>query len=38
MTKMNADAHADSLARILRKLGEAGATQEIVDLFENRNA
>ncbi|MCL2831471.1 MAG: isochorismatase family protein [Betaproteobacteria bacterium] len=30
MTDMNADAHANSLARIFPRLGETGATQEII--------
>jgi nicotinamidase-related amidase len=36
MTDMNADAHANSLARIFPKLGETGATQEIIDLLDSR--
>jgi nicotinamidase-related amidase len=38
MTDMNTDAHANSLTRIFPKLGETGATQEIIDLLEKRNA
>jgi nicotinamidase-related amidase len=38
MTDMNADAHANSLTRIFPKLGETGATQEIIDRLEKRNA
>lgn len=33
MTDMNADAHADSVAWIFPRLGETGATQEIIDLL-----
>jgi nicotinamidase-related amidase len=35
MTDMNEDAHANSLARIFPRLGEIGATQEIIDLLAN---
>jgi nicotinamidase-related amidase len=38
MTDMNADAHANSLTRIFPKLGETGATQEVIDLLEKGNA
>lgn len=34
MTDMNVDAHANSLTRIFPRLGETGATQEIIDLLE----
>jgi len=34
MTDMNADAHANSITRIFPRLGETGATQQIVDLLE----
>jgi nicotinamidase-related amidase len=37
MTDMNLDAHANSIARIFPRLGETGATQEIIDLIENRS-
>ncbi|WP_179402464.1 isochorismatase family protein [Burkholderia guangdongensis] len=36
MTDMDADAHANSLARIFPRLGETGATQEIIDLLDQR--
>lgn len=36
MTDMNADAHANSLARIFPRLGETGTTQEIIDLLATR--
>ncbi len=38
MTDMNADAHANSVARIFPKLGETGTTQDIVALLEKRSA
>jgi nicotinamidase-related amidase len=34
MTDMNADAHANSIARIFPRLGETGSTQEIIDLLD----
>jgi nicotinamidase-related amidase len=37
MTDMNPDAHGNSVARIFPKLGETGATQEIVDLLDKRS-
>lgn len=37
MTDMNADAHANSLARIFPRLGETGATKEIIDLLDKRD-
>ncbi len=33
MTDLSADAHLNSLARIFPRLGEAGATQDIIDLL-----
>ena len=36
MTDMNADAHANSIARIFPRLGETGTTQEIIDLLNTR--
>lgn len=36
MTDMNADAHANSVTRIFPRLGETGATQEIIDLLSAR--
>jgi nicotinamidase-related amidase len=38
MTDMNADAHHNSLARIFPRLGETGATREILDLLGKRSA
>jgi nicotinamidase-related amidase len=35
MTDMNADAHANSVVRIFPRLGETGATQEIIDLLNS---
>ncbi|WP_158815025.1 isochorismatase family protein [Methylocapsa sp. S129] len=37
MTDTNADAHTNSITRIFPKLGETGATQEIIDLLKKRN-
>ena len=34
MTDMNADAHANSIARIFPKLGETGTTQDVLELLE----
>jgi len=34
MTDMNADAHANSVARIFPRLGETGTTAEIIDLLD----
>ncbi len=34
MTDMNADAHANSVARIFPRIGETGTTAEIIDLLE----
>ena len=31
---MNADAHANSIARIFPKLGETGTTQDVLELLE----
>ena len=36
MTDLNPDAHANSLTRIFPRLGETGATQEIIDLLNER--
>lgn len=36
MTDLNADAHANSLARIFPRLGETGSTQDILSLLETR--
>jgi len=33
MTDRNADAHANSIARIFPRLGEVGTTQEIIDIL-----
>jgi nicotinamidase-related amidase len=33
MTDVNADAHANSIARIFPRLGETGTTQEIIDIL-----
>jgi nicotinamidase-related amidase len=38
MADMNAEAHANSVARIFPKLGETGTTTEIVDLLRKRSA
>lgn len=38
MTDMSADAHANSITRIFPRLGETGATQEIIALLEKRSA
>lgn len=38
MTDMSPEAHASSVMRIFPRLGETGATQEIVDLLQNRSA
>jgi len=38
MTDMNADAHANSVARIFPRLGETGTTQEIIDLLNRGRA
>jgi nicotinamidase-related amidase len=37
MTDMNADAHRNSVTRIFPRLGETGATQEIIDLLDSRS-
>jgi nicotinamidase-related amidase len=34
MTDSNADAHGNSITRIFPRLGESGATEEIIDLLE----
>ena len=34
MTDMSADAHHNSITRIFPRLGETGATSEIIDLLE----
>ncbi|THD52218.1 isochorismatase family protein [Phenylobacterium sp.] len=36
MTDLHADAHAHSIARVFPRIGETGATQEIIDLLERR--
>jgi nicotinamidase-related amidase len=36
MTDMNADAHQNSITRILPRLGETGTTQEIIELLNER--
>jgi nicotinamidase-related amidase len=38
MTDLNADAHANSIARIFPRLGETGTTQDVLNLLENGNA
>ena len=38
MNDLNADAHANSVARIFPRLGETGTTQQIVDLLNARSA
>lgn len=38
MTDLNAEAHANSIARIFPRLGETGTAQEIVDLIKARSA
>ena len=38
MTDMNADAHTNSVTRIFPRLGEAGTTQEIINLLDSRPA
>ncbi|RQS68708.1 isochorismatase family protein [Burkholderia sp. Bp8963] len=38
MTDLNADAHANSVARIFPRLGETGSTQDIVALLEALDA
>jgi nicotinamidase-related amidase len=38
MTDISAEAHANSLERIFPRLGETGATQEIIGLIETRSA
>ncbi|WP_420991790.1 isochorismatase family protein [Cupriavidus sp. 30B13] len=38
MTDMNADAHANSVARIFPRLGETGTTREIVELLGRTRA
>ena len=38
MTDLNADAHANSIARIFPRLGETGTAQEIIDLIKTRSA
>jgi nicotinamidase-related amidase len=38
MTDMNRDAHANSVTRIFPRLGETGATEEIIALLEKRGA
>jgi len=35
MTDTNAEAHANSIARIFPRLGETGTTREIIDLLKN---
>lgn len=37
MTDMDADAHANSLARIFPRLGETGAAKDIIDLLDKRS-
>jgi len=37
MTDMDADAHANSLARIFPRLGETGVTKEIIGLLDKRS-
>jgi hypothetical protein len=36
MTDLSADAHVNSVTRIFPRLGETGATQEIVALLDKR--
>jgi nicotinamidase-related amidase len=36
MTDLNADAHANSIARIFPRLGETGTAREIIDLLNQR--
>ncbi|MBI0330694.1 isochorismatase family protein [Burkholderia plantarii] len=38
MTDLNADAHANSIARIFPRLGETGTTDDIIALLDKRNA
>jgi nicotinamidase-related amidase len=38
MTDMNADAHANSIARIFPRLGETGTTREIIELLDSTRA
>ncbi|KWE80308.1 isochorismatase family protein [Burkholderia territorii] len=38
MTDLNADAHANSVARLFPRLGETGSTQEIIALLDRRGA
>ncbi|MGU7770630.1 isochorismatase family protein [Burkholderia sp. MR1-5-21] len=38
MTDLNADAHANSIARIFPRLGETGSTQDIVALLDTLDA
>lgn len=38
MTDMNPDAHTNSIARIFPRLGETGATQDVLDLLEKSRA
>ena len=38
MTDTNADAHANSIARIFPRLGETGTTGEIIDMLQIRSA
>jgi nicotinamidase-related amidase len=37
MTDMNADAHANSIARIFPRMGETGTTRQILDLLNARS-
>jgi hypothetical protein len=34
MTDLQADAHAYSITRVFPRIGETGATQEIIDLLQ----
>ncbi len=38
MTDRSAEAHANSVARIFPRLGETGATQDVIDLLDKRSA
>jgi nicotinamidase-related amidase len=38
MTDLNPDAHANSVTRIFPRLGETGATEEIIASLEKRSA